>query len=345
VVSLPDGAEALSDPLRVLSVGQALAQAMSSARAERRVPAERSYAPLLTIQSGRRGAAPFFCVPGAGANLIDFVPLASALGDEHPVHGFQLRGMDGALLPYSTVEAAAQAYLRALDRIKPQGGLHLVGHSFGGWIAFEMALRLQARDWAVLSLTLLDSEVPGGGGRVGQEYTRAEALMELVSLFEEAAQKPLGLRLSDFEGLSIDAQLRLLHRHLVPVGLMPARSSAEMLRGTVRSFGTALRTQYSPQGTYSGVTRLVLARSVGELVDGREQHLQKNIAGWCRWAPNLTYRQETGNHVTLLKQPHIASVANWMLDGISAPDKSIRREGHFTVSWWDRGYATRGVSQ
>lgn len=56
----------------------------------------------------------------------------------------QHRGLDGGAEPFSLVETAAQAYLDAIDKVQPEGPVHLLGHSFGGWIVFEMAARLNA---------------------------------------------------------------------------------------------------------------------------------------------------------------------------------------------------------
>src|SRR5205823_3978534 len=154
---------------------------------------------------------------GAGASVLDFIPFAGAIGEAHPVLGFQARGMDADLLPYSTVDHAAKVYLREIESLYPHGGVHVVGHSFGGWIAFEIAQRLLAKGRAVRSLTLLDTRVPGGGGWLGLEYTRPEALMALISLYEQAAGTSLELCQNDFEGLHSQAQLRLLHGQMVRV--------------------------------------------------------------------------------------------------------------------------------
>ena len=40
------------------------------------------------------GAAPLFCLPGAGSGVTDFVDLMSALGPSVPIYGLQPRGID-----------------------------------------------------------------------------------------------------------------------------------------------------------------------------------------------------------------------------------------------------------
>ncbi|WP_256349730.1 thioesterase domain-containing protein, partial [Pseudomonas gingeri] len=92
-----------------------------------------------TIQTGRAGRTPIFCVPGAGDSVTGFIGLTDALGADWPLIGLQPRGLDGAGAPHSRVESAARHYLQAIEQSHSHGPLHLIGHSFGGWVAFEMA--------------------------------------------------------------------------------------------------------------------------------------------------------------------------------------------------------------
>ena len=274
---------------------------------------------LFPIHVGRPDVPHLLCVPGAGAGVTDFVSLASLLGDDVSVHGFQSRGMEGTMVPYATVQAAAGAYLHELASLRAADGVHLVGHSFGGWIAFEMALRLQEAGRRVLSLTLLDSEWPLADGRRGREYTRVDALMKLVSLHEQAAGRTLDIRASDFEDRDSAAQLELLHSGLVRVGMMPARLSWEALRGPVRSFEAAIRTRYSPDDKFLGPTTLVLVPESDESEDRVGPRFESTTAGWRSVAPRLQFVRGGGNHVRLLKPPHIAAIADLLRGCLSRP--------------------------
>ena len=49
------------------------------------------YSSVLPIQTGRKGATPIYCVPGAGANVTSFMPLAAALGDDIAIAGLDRR--------------------------------------------------------------------------------------------------------------------------------------------------------------------------------------------------------------------------------------------------------------
>ncbi len=203
-VQVPGDHQSMMQAPHIQSLGQAMSQALAAS-----TPVScAAHSPLLRIQSGRAGYAPVFCVPGAGDSVTGFVGLSEALGRDWPLYGLQPRGLDGEAVPHSQVEAAAQCYLAALEQECPEGPVHLVGHSFGGWVALEMALRLQAMGREVGSLTVIDSESPG---RAGKAYTSTAALLRLIEAMQLAAGKSLGIDPVDFAGRDEVAQRQALH--------------------------------------------------------------------------------------------------------------------------------------
>ncbi|WP_024804043.1 non-ribosomal peptide synthetase [Nocardia sp. BMG51109] len=102
---------------------------------------------------------PLFCVhPATGlswcyAGLLRYLP-------DRPVIGLQARAMgDPAYRPESVEELAAD-YLARVGECTPNGPYHLLGWSFGGRVAFEMATVLQGMGHEVGSVVLLDSSPP-----------------------------------------------------------------------------------------------------------------------------------------------------------------------------------------
>ncbi|MFL9674215.1 amino acid adenylation domain-containing protein [Pseudomonas marginalis] len=292
---------------------QGLGRAMSAALLASTPVSQAPHQPLLRIQGGRAGYAPLFCVPGAGDSVTGFVGLSEALGRDWPLFGLQHRGLDGEAVPHSQVEAAARCYLTALEHECPRGPVHLVGHSFGGWIALEMALRLQAAGREVASLTVIDSEAPAGAGR---PYTTTAALVRLIEAMQLAAGKAFGIDLVDFAGLDERAQRQALHGGMVDVGLLPARASVDAMTGPARTYGAALRTVYRPLRRYEGAVRLVLAEDPALDAAGNQREQGRMIEGWRKQGSALEVWYGAGNHFTLLKVPNVHRLARWWLDGV-----------------------------
>lgn len=324
LIPMSGSSEAMLSPPQVAALGQALGEAIRGAASagQRVVLLETAYRPSVSIQTGRRGCFPIYCVPGAGNSVTDFTAWAEAVGEEWPVHGLQPRGVADDLVPHSTVQAAAAQYLRAIDESHPHGPVHLLGHSFGGWIVLELAHLLRARGRTVASLTVIDVEAPDNQNLLGGDYTAIEALLELVDVIEMAVEQPLGVKAADLAPLDDTDRLKLLHQALLRVGMMPMRSSPEALKGIVRAFGAALRTTYRPAAPYPDLLRLVTVSDTRVDADADRRRCEELLQAWRRWAPRLSSWHGPGNHMTLLDPPHVTAIADWWRSGLQAGNRA-----------------------
>ena len=101
------------------------------------------WSPLVAIQnSGSR--PPFFCIHGAGGNVLIYRELSENLGSDQPFYGLQSQGLDGSYPPLTRIEDMAALYVKAIRRRQPHGPYLLGGYCGGGLIAFEVAQQLQS---------------------------------------------------------------------------------------------------------------------------------------------------------------------------------------------------------
>ena len=114
------------------------------------------WSPLVAIQtSGSR--PPFFCVHGAGGNVLIYRDLARRLGPDQPFYGLQALGLDGTCPPLTRIEDMAALYVKDIRRMQPQGPYFLGGYCMGGTVAFEVAQQIQAQGERVALLALFDT--------------------------------------------------------------------------------------------------------------------------------------------------------------------------------------------
>ena len=293
----------------VAALGTALSETLARLHATKHKKEDEWYAPLVTINTGSSRAPSIYCIPGAGDSASQFIALADALGSAFTVHGFQYRGLDYDWVPHSTVEAAAVTYIRAIE--EPSGPLHLIGHSFGGWIAFEMASQLRAQGRSVSSLTIIDSEVPSGFSHMEREWTAADAMHEWIAVLELAVGKKCDFDQGALRALDLRASLRRVHQWLVHVGLLSPRSHPDSLRAAFRTFCSCLRTSYLPSDTISVRTHLVLLRDI-RLDEATNARMHRDaIVGWRRWVPQLAEWHGPGDHMTILRSPYVGELAQW----------------------------------
>jgi thioesterase domain-containing protein len=110
--------------------------------------------------SGRR--APVFFIAGIGGHVFTFQKLAALLGSDTPTYGFRAIGGESGEIPKESVEEIAGAYLDELDaRGLAEKPVVLCGYSFGGYVAYELALRLQKRGVPPELLVFFDVLAPG----------------------------------------------------------------------------------------------------------------------------------------------------------------------------------------
>ncbi|MCA9152323.1 MAG: amino acid adenylation domain-containing protein, partial [Planctomycetales bacterium] len=126
-------------PLATLLQSPTVAKLAQAIDREDCVPACQS---LAIIQSGA-ARRPLFCIHVLGRGLKFFRPLVAHLDPSLPVYGLSTQFLVGDV-PEHRVEPLADFYVREIRSIQPEGPYSLVGLSFGGLVALEVARRLEA---------------------------------------------------------------------------------------------------------------------------------------------------------------------------------------------------------
>jgi pimeloyl-ACP methyl ester carboxylesterase len=99
--------------------------------------------------------APIVLLTGAGGNAAAWFPHVAALAADGPVYGIDMPGDANPSVPRALMAppAASAAWLDELLGQLSDRPAHLVGFSYGGWLAMNQAIRAPGR---VASITLLD---------------------------------------------------------------------------------------------------------------------------------------------------------------------------------------------
>jgi acetoacetyl-CoA synthetase len=113
------------------------------------------FSPFVQIKAGDK-QPPILIVHGL-AGTLPFFGLAQHIRTSHPIYGIQAKGVDGLEEPLESVEDMASFYLDSLKELQPHGPYMLIGYSFGGLVALEMAQRMRKNNENVALLVLLDA--------------------------------------------------------------------------------------------------------------------------------------------------------------------------------------------
>jgi amino acid adenylation domain-containing protein len=257
--------------------------------------------PLRRAGSG----APLFCLPPGGGTVFCYGPLVDRLAPGRPVWGLQAAGVEPDEDPHESLDEMAAAYLTAIRHIQPKGPYHLIGWSFGGHVAYQMAAALEAAGEEVALLALLDTFPPEHVPRVDERYRREEAYLAYL-----AGLAGLAVAEDELAPLTSPARIRLVADRAVAAGALPARDA----EGTVRRLlaltqisGRLAREASLP--AYGGP--LAMLRAAEALTPALEDLARHDPAcGWGRHATGrLTTATVPGRHDTMMTAPHVDRLA------------------------------------
>jgi len=206
---------------------------------------------LVPLQRGSDGP-PLFCVHPAGGAVFCYLPLAAALGRAQTVYGLQAKGLEPGEIAARSVEEMGRDYAAEIRRAQPQGPYHLVGWSFGGLIAYEIACRLAAEGERVALLGLLDTALcqPEAATAEVTDKSIIETLIDVLGL--EKIIPGVSQAITDLAGFVDAARLS---------GVWPADFSAAQAAGIVELFKINVRQSFAYRpGRYRG--DLVLFRAL-----------------------------------------------------------------------------------
>jgi thioesterase domain-containing protein len=148
---------------------------------------------------------PLFIVHGDNGNYI----ISDHLGPDQPVYGFFHPGSEGEEIRFKNVQEMAGNYLEKVLTICPDGPYYLIGFSFGGVLAYEMAVQLQKAGKKVPFLVLIDTYSP-----LAIEPVKWENSLYLK--IRKNILRPIRIKLKRVRKLLI-CKLYLLMNKLVPI--------------------------------------------------------------------------------------------------------------------------------
>ena len=304
-------------PLATLFQGPTIEQL---ARALQEKSAPRPWSPLVPLQAGS-GQPPLFCLPGAGGNTLYFRDLVRQLGPTRPIYGLQAQGLDGLTPAHQSVEEMAACYLEAIQQVQPRGPYFLLGHSFGSWVAFELAQRLRKKGEAVAFLGILNTTIP----LEQPASTEAPALDDagwMASVASTAGRLygvDLALSAEVLRPLSPEERREHLTKRLIDSGLLPPGTSSQHVHGLIEVYKTAYQITYLPRETVPVPITLFQAQERHE-DDGivPSDFLDDPTWGWKRYAgPPVCIERVPGDHMTMMAPPHVQLLAEKVLQHLS----------------------------
>jgi phthiocerol/phenolphthiocerol synthesis type-I polyketide synthase E len=284
-------------PLKLVIEAQTVAQLAEriTAQAPSLGPAPATESSCVVRLSSGAGAPPLFLVHGGGGHAMFYRDLAQAIGTDRAMIGFQSQGIDGREPPHASVEDMASHYASLARALHPDGPYLLIGSSFGGMIAYEMARQLTAAGHAVPLCAQIDTPGPG--------YL-PELLLDdpdLLAFFvpHEAITLP------QLRGRSLDTQLELVLDEARRTGREPGFADVAGGRAMLRVWRNnvdAMHRYAAPAWPEGEIEFFAAAEPSGFL----PPHLERAWIGRCA----VRVDHAPGDHRTMLQSPHAAALGD-----------------------------------
>lgn len=250
------------------------------------------WTPLVAVQTSG-SQLPLYLISGAGGNVIRFHDLAKYLGDDQPVYALQPPGLDGKQAFLTHVEDLAEYFIKEIRKAQPHGPYHIVGYSFGGFVAFEMAAQLKAQGELPGLVGLLDTEEWNYGVRAHKSRPLAERLGNFRSNIRE-----LLFGSDRWNYLKRKIQMRV-SAALFTIARALGRPLPQRF-GTIEDVNRFAAAHYSPK-LYNG--RLTVFRAAPDRASMDSQ------LGWGRVATEVEVNEITGDHNEITNEPHVRVLA------------------------------------
>lgn len=271
----------------------------------------------MTLENGTR-PAPLFVLPGLGGDALELKRLAERLPARFTVHALRAQGHAPGEEPHTSVDAMADAQAKTLLALQPFGPFALLGYSFGGLVAVEVARRLEEVGRQVCLLGLLDTVLD-------------ESCLPLTAQLTFRALRAVHHRVPRFGGLATPV-CRAIERRLgatlegPPVSPWERHEPSPAKKRVMAASWVALRA-YRPQPIAQRLTYF-RARE-------RSIHHADPLELWrALSAGQLTVVHVAGDHVSMICEPHVASLANHVAAQLDAADDGIDAQVARTWRRW-----------
>jgi amino acid adenylation domain-containing protein len=220
-----------------------------------------------------------------GIHHIYFNDLSRYLGPEQPIYAlhYAMAEATDRALSLPKMEDLAAHYIEEMRTLQPEGPYFLMGLSFGGVIAYEMAQQLVAQGQQVGLLALFDTHIQ-----------RGRKLLPLRQRVANLLRLPLPELMERINGI-VERKLRVLK---YGNQYLPHIYNAEGLIATAKA--------YTPKA-YSGKVKLFKAMDVVSSINYQVDPLEM---GWRKFVNGeLEIYEVPGTHMGILEEPNVQVLA------------------------------------
>lgn len=245
---------------------------------------------------------PLFLVHAVGGGVASYQPLAAKMPQDRPIYAIHADFHQ----PQTQLPAMATDYIALIKKIAPHGPYQIGGWSMGGTVAYEMARQLRAKGDAVENLILIDS-MPSDQMGLGNEFGEADIMASYVNQLARNISH-FAIEAEDLRECPEEQRLAFVIDQAKQAKILPQEAELTQLQQQWEMFRNNALASHNYQPTpLPGKLHLIRA----EELDLRLRNVADN--GWGRLADEVVIHHQSGNHLSMVTEPHADSLAQIVL--------------------------------
>ncbi|HLG59861.1 MAG TPA: thioesterase domain-containing protein, partial [Vicinamibacterales bacterium] len=280
-------------------------------------------APMAVVPLQPNGSLPpIFCVHPAGPEVHAYVNIVRHLGGDQPVYGVRDVGNDFT----RPLLRVASDHVAAIRAVQPHGPYFIVGWSFGGNVAYEMAVLLERQGETVAFVGLIDTLATVVGAQ-SLDVAGAALVVGVAGDFAEQMGWPFAVQTSELDGMTFDEQMRYVTDALhAGRGGDTSETVAWLRQGCEIMRARSISRQGYVPNPYTGTLTLFRASDVRD--DLNERFVSRMAAwtaeeqrtvGWSELTPvPVEVHWVPGTHGTVGSEPNVRVLAQRMRESLVA---------------------------
>ncbi|MFI6446256.1 SDR family NAD(P)-dependent oxidoreductase [Kitasatospora sp. NPDC050543] len=255
--------------------------------------------------------APLFVFHPAGGPTSVYRPLVRLLPADQPVYGFD------RVDALASMEEKANYYLGMMRQIQPQGPYQLLGWSFGGCQAYEVAAQLRDGGEDVGFLGLIDTILPAALPGADSKEIVLERFRRFADYVETTFGHHLPLPYGELASMTDDDQISTVMRLVAGTGLYMSPGILEHQRTSYVDARIGERYRPRPYAEHVVLYRAQEPQVMITALDPRYLRDEPDL-GWAPLCPSLEIVPVPGDHLSLIDPPHIEVIARHLAGTLRA---------------------------
>ncbi len=266
--------------------------------------ASETYNPAIALQTTGQCTPLWLIHPGVGEILI-FLHLAKHINDR-PVYALRSRGFDGE--PYfQSIQECVSTYYETMKKLQPKGPYALLGYSYGGTLAFELAKVFEAAGDEVKLLGVID-QPPNIKMRVRHSnWTNVVlTLAKFLNIIDDEHATEIYPSLCK---LSNDAALDHILSYTTPAHLRAVATDIQKLSNwaALALNNHAIARDYEPSGKVQRLDVFYATNPDGFYAGSADEMLENHIGKWKSFVETTPkFHQVAGTHNDMIRPVHVA---------------------------------------